>query len=105
MSYSGLGLDFFGISSDTETLDNGAEYLGGGEPLELLQTAANDTVTILLSGQATTLKIGETEITYVDSHPEIAAIFASHEQTARILAQTVLATMIQQQREKNEKPS
>jgi hypothetical protein len=100
VTYRGLGLDFFGMSQDTETLDSGAGYLLGGTPFELLQGAANDTVTILLSGQGDTLKIGESEITYVDSHPEIAAIFASHEQTARILAQTVLATMIERERQK-----
>jgi hypothetical protein len=100
MSYRGLGVDFFYDESATGVYDP-YDYLSGGVGYGVLQNVMNDAVTLLLSGQSGDIDIGRRyHVTWVDSHPEISAVFGSHEDTARLIGHTVLETLVSVEREK-----
>lgn len=98
MSYQGLGLDFFNQPCGGYPL-NTADYLYGGIALSTIQNVVEDTVTVLLHGGGDYVALCDNKyFAYVPGHPEIAAIFGSREEEARLLAGAVLSTMLTQER-------
>jgi hypothetical protein len=94
MSYRGLW------QLDTEDLEDTSYLTEGSAAFQILESVANDTVTTLLSGSPNSIMVGNTEVSWVDAHPEISAVFGSHEDTARLIATVVLASMLQRERDK-----
>jgi hypothetical protein len=97
VTYSGLGFGFFtepcGINVE------GTDHFVAGPTYQALETVAQDTVTVLLSGHGNVQLCGNL-LPYVAPAPGVAAVFGAHEQTARLIAATVLASLMEQERRK-----
>jgi hypothetical protein len=98
--YASLGVPLLSQTPASSALTVLNDYVSNGMGFFALQNVAQDTVTLLLSGNPGNVMMGGKVVANVPAHPEIAAIFGSHEQTARILAATVLETLIYHERQK-----
>ncbi len=98
MSYSGLGGGMFeNLSCDVDP--DGLDYLvpKSGD-YAALEKIAQDAVTGLLSGAGSEIELCGQELTWTPAAPDIAAVFGPREQTARILAGAVVATIVDRER-------
>jgi hypothetical protein len=88
---------FEGLSCEIDP--GGLDYLApksGG--YAALEKVAQDVVTGLLSGAASEIELCGQEIAGTPAAPDIAAVFGPREQTARILAAAVVATIVDRER-------
>lgn len=97
MSYGGLGLTFF--SEPCRILIDGTDHLSPGEAYQALETVAQDTVAALLGGYSNVYLCGSL-LPYVAPAPGVSAVFGAHEETARLIAGAVLASLMTQERQK-----
>lgn len=98
MSYSGLGGGMFAsLSCDADP--GGVDYLAPQSTgYAALEKVAQDAVTGLLTGAGAEIELCGGEIAWTPAAPEIAAVFGPREQTGRILAAAVVATIVDRER-------
>jgi hypothetical protein len=98
----GLGMNMFLEPCDANV--DSTAYFSPTATYKALVKVAEDTVTALLYGGGVIELCGES-LRSIPNTPGVAAVFGSHEETARLVAQTVLATLIDQQKRKSPRQS
>jgi len=96
MSYSGIGAELFGAAPKPAPTPYG--YLAGGPGTSDMWRIGRDTAAALISGETKTIAVpGAISPVYVPTDQVVSAVWAGHDESARMFADMMVTTIQQEQ--------